>query len=103
MDKPIKAKAVVEVKLTEEELNSPNVVRKIHQKTPRKFMVSSLLDVALPEDSDTAYCTVELNPAPMISLEEIKLYAQQFGDKKQLRTFISWLEGLEKQYKDNNE
>lgn len=96
MDKQVNIKAIVTVKISQDEMSSPNLVRKIHQKVPRKFITSSIIDTAVKNDE--AYVTMDLTPAPMVSIDELKSYLQMKGENARLKSFIKWLENLEKSY-----
>ncbi|MNV75596.1 hypothetical protein D3C71_1688980 [compost metagenome] len=76
------------------DLSGVPFIRSIHKEIPRKLMVTAILDTIIKEEEDKAYCTVELKKAPMISLDELKAYAVQNGERTSVKKLIGWLEGL---------
>lgn len=94
MANKIIALAEIDLNKINKNVNEVSFIRGIHREVPRKLVVNSILDTAIKEEENKAYCTLELKQAPMISIDELKSYATQHGERTSVKRLIKWLENL---------
>lgn len=69
-----------------------SLIRKIHKNIPRKLIVSEVVNTSI--DDGKATCTLKLKRAPMVSIDEIKMYIEKTGERTTMKRFLNWLESL---------
>jgi hypothetical protein len=75
-----------------ENVDEVSLIRKIHKNIPRKLVVSDVVNTSI--EGNKATCTLKLKRAPMVSVDEIKMYIEQTGERTTMKRFLNWLESL---------
>lgn len=86
--------AIFQINIDEsmKDIDEVSMIRKIHKNIPRKLTVSDVVNTSI--DNDKATCTVKLKRAQMISIDEIKQYISQTGERTTMKRFLGWLDSL---------
>ena len=75
-----------------ENIDEVTLIRKIHKNIPRKLVVSEVVSTSINEGK--VNCNLKLKRAQMISVEEIKAYIEQTGERTTMKRFLNWIESL---------